>query len=375
MNKKFNKIVIGIAIIALAITPMVYFVYFVGIGAIWTVVAVWEAEVYIVITAIASVVIACLALWANIREGKETRIEREENRKHNRLSVRPLLRLDAACEEIDGLFHYKLKLVNRGIGPAIIKDFVLISDGGKEFHDNFEDYNKTLHKMLKGFDEPKTTHLDGGSVIAKGEMQILWQLKYDPKSQNINAINELGMIITYQSIYKDEIITLHHRLEPQPISPLASAVMSAIPKRMAEIHAACFTIPRPWTAQEFSDVLEKTPELCLTQHVIPNPISPVCGFVIGQKLNDTEIKMITLAIAPEQQGKGRGLALLNNFIADVKKIGGKSIFLEVAQNNAPALHIFEKAGFKKIELHPAYYEVPDAPNLDMILMRFDISDT
>ena len=135
---------------------------------------------------------------------------------------------------------------------------------------------------------------------------------------------------------------------------------------LAHIHAACFTIPRPWTAQEFHDLLENPTVF----HILHG-----FGFAIGQHLDKTQTELLTLAIIPYEQGKGHGHDLLNDFITEVKKQGRKSIFLEVAENNVPALHLYKKAGFKKVGLRPAYYEVPNAPNIDAILMRMDINNT
>ncbi len=132
---------------------------------------------------------------------------------------------------------------------------------------------------------------------------------------------------------------------------------------LAHIHAACFTIPRPWTVDEFATLLQN-PTVFHTKHEH--------GFAIGQRLDDTQTELLTLAIIPEQQGKGFGRELLNNFIADVKNKNGQNIVLEVAKNNTPALHLYEKAGFKRVGLRTAYYEVPNAPNIDAILMRLDI---
>ena len=134
---------------------------------------------------------------------------------------------------------------------------------------------------------------------------------------------------------------------------------------LAHIHAACFTIPRPWTADEFATLLQ-------------NPtvfhIKDEHGFAIGQRLDDTQTELLTLAVIPEQQGKGFGRELLNNFIADVKNKDGKNIVLEVAKTNTPALHMYKVAGFYEIGNRPAYYTAPNTPAIDAVLMRFDINN-
>ncbi len=134
---------------------------------------------------------------------------------------------------------------------------------------------------------------------------------------------------------------------------------------LAHIHVACFTIPRPWTAQEFHDLLEN-PTVFHIKHEH--------GFAIGQRLDDTQTELLTLAVIPEQQGKGFGRELLNNFIAEVKNKNGQNIVLEVAENNKSALGLYITAGFYKIGFRTDYYQVPNAPNINAVLMRLDITE-
>ena len=135
---------------------------------------------------------------------------------------------------------------------------------------------------------------------------------------------------------------------------------------LAHIHAACFTIPRPWTADEFATLLQN-PTVFHIKHEH--------GFAIGQRLDDTQTELLTLAVIPEQQGKGFGHELLNNFITDVKNKDGQNIVLEVAKSNTPALHMYKVAGFYEIGNRPAYYTAPNTPAIDAILMRMDINNT
>ncbi len=138
-----------------------------------------------------------------------------------------------------------------------------------------------------------------------------------------------------------------------------------VAKEFARIHAACFTIPRPWTVEEFVILLKKRKVFYITHEH---------GFVLGQFLDGQQIELLTFAIIPEQQGKGIGHGLLDGFIEDVIARNGKSILLEVAENNATALYLYRKFGFKEVSVRPAYYEVPNTPNIDAITMRLDITN-
>ncbi len=137
-------------------------------------------------------------------------------------------------------------------------------------------------------------------------------------------------------------------------------------KNLAHIHAACFTVPRPWTEKEFEDLLKYPHPLIITH---PH------RFIMGRWADSEQIELITLGVEPAHQNKGYGRELLKEFIAEVTNKGGKIIFLDVAENNAKALHLYKEFGFTKIGMRPAYYDVPDSPNapkIDGVVMRLDI---
>ena len=324
------------------------------------------------IIAIASVFIAACALVATTVQGrqnrKHNRLSNERIEKHNRLLVHPLLRFESTESVQDGVGQYKFFIVNRGVGPALIESCILFSDDGKEEYSDFESQNNFLNKKMKEFKNTEKTYLGHGSIIDKGEKQILWELEYNPYKQKLEDFAKLKISIEYQSIYQDEIMALH-RSNEVPVNVAKVPIMppnSLTAINMANIHALCFTVPRPWTANGFATIMANSNAF----HILHG-----FGFAIGQHLDKTQTELLTLAIIPYEQGKGHGHDLLNDFITEVKKQGRKSIFLEVAENNVPALHLYKKAGFKKVGLRPAYYEVPNAPNIDAILMRMDINNT
>ena len=158
-----------------------------------------------------------------------------------------------------------------------------------------------------------------------------------------------------------------------------------IAQTLAHIHASCFTVPRPWTEQEFHDLLEN-PTVFHIKHEH--------GFAIGQHLNKQHLEegrldgsyldgnhpniqqteLLTLAVTPEHQGKGCGRALLDLFIKRARSLSVQHIFLEVAENNQSALGLYITAGFYKIGFRTDYYQVPNAPNINAVLMRLDITE-
>ncbi|MEL6467594.1 MAG: ribosomal protein S18-alanine N-acetyltransferase [Pseudomonadota bacterium] len=116
---------------------------------------------------------------------------------------------------------------------------------------------------------------------------------------------------------------------------------------LAAIHAAAFVQDRPWTAQEFRD-LAANPLVHLetVQH----------GFALWRAVAD-EAELLTIAVAPEAQGRGYGAALMTAWMAKAARTCNRA-FLEVASDNARALRLYTSQGFEIVAKRKAYYRRP-----------------
>ncbi|MFS4436842.1 ribosomal protein S18-alanine N-acetyltransferase [Paracoccaceae bacterium GXU_MW_L88] len=129
------------------------------------------------------------------------------------------------------------------------------------------------------------------------------------------------------------------------------------PERMAKIHAACFTKhPRPWSAAEIARLLDQIGVEAL--HA-PN------GFAITRKIAD-EAELLTIAVAPEAQRQGIARRLLNQAHQTLAAQDVAQIFLEVAEDNAPAHALYTGCGYRETGRRRDYY---GAGNSALILMR------
>ncbi len=190
IKKHWVGIVIAIVIIAL--------LFLGNIDAIWTWVSSWKAETVMIATAIASIVIATCALVATTVQGMQ-------NRKHNRLSVKPYLKLINNITERGNKRFINLELENCGTGPAIIKNFILEFDGKEIARNDIKKYETFLAKNTSGLTFSNICFMGSNNVIKEGTKQPLWKFKYECGSQEDKFIGGLNMRIEYQSIYKDEI--------------------------------------------------------------------------------------------------------------------------------------------------------------------------
>ncbi len=186
----FIKIAVAVTIIAIA--------SYANIDVIWAWVSSWKAGTVMIVTAIASIVIAGCALVATTVQGMQ-------NRKHNRLSLRPLLGPKFYYKKVkSGKKRHTLILVNHGIGPAIIKDFILKFEGKEISRNNGTDYFAFLTKKIGLFDNTTANHCDRGGVVDAGERLILWEFEHDPITESRAFVDEIEILIVYNSLYKDE---------------------------------------------------------------------------------------------------------------------------------------------------------------------------
>ncbi|MBO4402005.1 MAG: ribosomal protein S18-alanine N-acetyltransferase [Selenomonadaceae bacterium] len=100
--------------------------------------------------------------------------------------------------------------------------------------------------------------------------------------------------------------------------------------------------------------------------------NPHCKYLVGEvdgkiiacagiEIFSDEAEMTTFAVAPEFQGRGLGKRLLEETICLAKKFGATSMIFEVRCSNIPALHVYQKFGFRKIgRIKNYYYDSEDA---------------
>ncbi|MDG2186962.1 MAG: ribosomal protein S18-alanine N-acetyltransferase [Hyphomicrobiales bacterium] len=81
----------------------------------------------------------------------------------------------------------------------------------------------------------------------------------------------------------------------------------------------------------------------------------IIGFVAMQIAID-ECDIIMIIIDKKYRGNGYSNYLIEETLRFLMVFGIKKIFLDVAKNNYPAIHLYEKFGFEKTNERPAYYK-------------------
>ena len=95
-----------------------------------------------------------------------------------------------------------------------------------------------------------------------------------------------------------------------------------------------------------------------------NNSQPPAGFVLTRKAVDEE-ELLLIAVAPVFRRTGLGERLIHALFEHAEKSGTRQIFLEMRRGN-PAIHLYEKVGFKPIGERPNYYRLANGERVDAI---------
>lgn len=127
---------------------------------------------------------------------------------------------------------------------------------------------------------------------------------------------------------------------------------------LATIHAACFTLPRPWAPFEIKALLDSPHVFLLTESD---------GFLMGRAVAG-EAELLTLAVLPAARRQGIGARLVQAFLAEARTRQSAQAFLEVAAGNTAAIALYESAGFGQVGRRKAYYTGADGHSDDALVL-------
>ncbi len=147
------------------------------------------------ITAICTVIIAVAALFVVVWQTWATR-------KHNRLSVKPLLDINQVVRKADSTV--RLDLENNGVGPAIIKELEVLIDGRKVEETVLKNWKKIISIIDISCDSVYGVILSSDATIGAGSSVELLNLKVsDTQSYKLvfESLSRLNVIVKYESVY------------------------------------------------------------------------------------------------------------------------------------------------------------------------------
>jgi ribosomal-protein-alanine N-acetyltransferase len=139
--------------------------------------------------------------------------------------------------------------------------------------------------------------------------------------------------------------------EPERTSILWAHVGDAA--ELAQLHGQLFDVP--WSVSTIKQMLSHPGSVSLIARS-GQPLAAV-GFVIGQVAAD-EAELLTVAVSKAEQRKGIGRRLVEAVGRAAKNAGARTLYLEVAADNAAALALYQSLQFAPSGRRKGYYARP-----------------
>ena len=95
--------------------------------------------------------------------------------------------------------------------------------------------------------------------------------------------------------------------------------------------------------------------------------SNLAGYLLATIILD-EAEILSIAVSADHRRCGRGAGLLRHFMNHIAAHGVKTVLLEVAADNVPALKLYHRHGFAEFGRRFSYYKRL-AGDCDAIMMR------
>ncbi len=139
---------------------------------------------------------------------------------------------------------------------------------------------------------------------------------------------------------------------------------------IAELHQRCFD--DGWTAYTVGQVMRMEGAFGYVAVLETADDEIPMGFALASGTLD-EWELLSIAVLPEHRRIGAARRLLDAIVIGVRAHQGDKLFLEVAEDNAPACRFYESYGFKPVGRRPGYYKRPSGPAMASLTMRRDLA--
>jgi ribosomal-protein-alanine N-acetyltransferase len=136
------------------------------------------------------------------------------------------------------------------------------------------------------------------------------------------------------------------------------------PEDLAALHSRSGLPERAWSPAEYRALLSSPGAILVAKKN---------GFAIGRSVAG-EAELFMIIVAPEARGSGMGRRLLRDFEVSAARGGASTILLEVAADNTAARTLYLSAEYQESGIRKAYYSRKDAPPVDAVTMRREITN-
>ena len=153
------------------------------------------------------------------------------------------------------------------------------------------------------------------------------------------------------------------RLFARP-EPVLSEAKPRDAAAIAALHAASFR--RGWSEEEIRSMLAD--KAVLAHRAMAR--SRLVGFIITRMAAD-ESEILSVAVAAAAQGRGLAGRMLHLHLRRLSGLGVRTVFLEVGENNEPAIRLYTRVGFEEVSRRQGYYQDDAGRHTTALVLRCD----
>ncbi|HTS92805.1 MAG TPA: GNAT family N-acetyltransferase [Stellaceae bacterium] len=136
---------------------------------------------------------------------------------------------------------------------------------------------------------------------------------------------------------------------------------------VALLHGLCFP-GEAWSREDFAGILAIAGASGHWVSEAEDPQRRPQAFLFDTLLGPAG-EIVTLGVAPGARRRGAGRALLGDLFVRARGLGIAMLTLEVADDNAAALALYESLGFERLGVRRGYYRRPGGAVMDARLLR------
>jgi [ribosomal protein S18]-alanine N-acetyltransferase len=139
-----------------------------------------------------------------------------------------------------------------------------------------------------------------------------------------------------------------------------------VPADIAAVHALerrLFPVDA-WPLQMFIDELAQAET---RRYLVAEAAGAIVGYA-GLMYIEPIADVQTIAVVPEQEGRGIGSALLTELLRESRRRHAADVLLEVRADNPRAQQLYRRFGFEQIHVRPRYYR----DGVDALIMRLQL---
>lgn len=135
---------------------------------------------------------------------------------------------------------------------------------------------------------------------------------------------------------------------------------------IAELHGASFR--RGWSEEEVENLIADR-QVC-THRATRG--ANLAAFIMSRRAGE-EAEILSIAVARARRGRGLARNLLNLHLRRLAGLGVRAVFLEVDEQNAPAIRLYARAGFLEVGRRPNYYSGDGGATSSALVLRRDLA--